>query len=437
MISIRRRLVLMILGALALIFTIIALMNFYFTRSELIELMDGGLKQIAISVSAARYDGRDHVMDDARELEGDEDYLIRVWDKGALVYSSHSRINVPPQQKGYGDVVWRDNHIRYFQHVDKDRIVLVGQSFEERVDLQTDVLIPFKMTIFFLFPVVILVVYQVTGHGLKPLVVLSKKVSERDAQNLSPIDMTDVPREVLPLVYSLNQLFQRLEASLDLQRTFAADAAHELRTPLSAIKINLDLLGRTETEEERRVIEQNLEAGLERSIHLAQSLLLLARHEIDALDADMEKLDIAGLTEQIVGNMKAFAADKQQQISFKSTAPQSTQINAQSHNILVMIENLLQNAILYTPTKGHIEVEIAANKTEVTLSIADDGPGIEPEERMRVFDRFYRCQGNKQPGSGLGLSIIKNIVDYYQGKITIEDGIKGKGCRFVVTFPVT
>jgi len=399
--------------------------------------LDGELRQLAISVSPFMYSEDNYEVNNAAHLQEESDFLIQVWKADHLIYSSHPKILIPLLDEGYGNVLWQGEDLRYYHRVYKDRVIQVAQSTEERRDFEYDIFRNIMLTIVLMFPVIVMLVRVVIGHGLRPLRILSRKVEERDAQNLAPIDINDAPKEVLPVIQSLNQLLKRLENSLILQRQFTADAAHELRTPLSAIKLNLDMLCRAENENERKAIESSLEDGVDRAINLAQSLLLLARHETDALSVDMEQVDMVAITGQVIENLKVLAGDKGQQVSYKKPEGKKVYINAQHHNISVMVENLFQNSILYTPANGHIEVEVAVSKTNVVLLIADDGPGIKPEERSRVFDRFYRCQGTKQQGSGLGLSIIKNIVEYYQGTIVIEDGLGGKGSSFVVTFPVS
>lgn len=437
MISIHKRLTAMILGTLFFCLLTIAVFNFFYVHEEASEILDGELRQLAISVAPFQYGSQSYEKDDAEHLAEESDFLIQVWQGRQIVYSSHPNIAVPLLDPGYGHFGWKGEELRYFHYNYQDRAVQVALSLSEREESEYDVFRNTMLTIVLMFPISVLLVRWVVGHGLRPLVTLSHSVEERDARNLNPIDINDAPDEVLPVIQSLNQLLGRLEASLTLQRQFTADAAHELRTPLSAIKLNLDMLQRADTEEERKGVEQGLTASVSRAIHLVQSLLLLARHETDALAVEMEAVDVVSITKQVVANLSAFAADKEQRVNLNFATDSEIIIAAQEHNIFVLIENLLHNAILYTPQKGNIEMGAEVGTSGVVFTIQDDGPGIEPADRLRVFDRFYRGLGTKQQGSGLGLSIVRNIVGYYQGSIVIEDGTNGKGCKFVITFPIT
>lgn len=437
MISIRSRLVSMILSALLLGVALTSVLTFYYVHEEFSEVMDGSLKQLAISISPHAKNLNNLDVSDKTSLEEEDDFLIQVWENDELIYTSHPKIKIPLQADGFGKFFLGEEGLRYFQKTDDSRTIQIAHSLNERQEMEHDVRYMFIVPILLLLPVMVWIVYIVIGHGLKPLLVISHHMKERSAHNLSPIDIENIPQEIFPLIQSLNQLLRRLEDSVSLQRQFTADAAHELRTPLTAIKLQLDMLKRVENDEEREEVETNLKTGVDRTIDLVQSLLMLARHETDALAVGMEQINLVSVCKKIVKDLEPLAIDKSQNIHFENKADQVVKIDAQLHNISVMIENLLQNAILYTQSNGRIEVELNTDKKNAILSVADNGPGIKPEERLRVFDRFYRGQGTKKQGSGLGLSIIKNIVEYYHGSIAIENGLDGKGCKFIITFPLS
>ncbi|MCG8568468.1 MAG: HAMP domain-containing histidine kinase, partial [Desulfobacterales bacterium] len=223
--------------------------------------------------------------------------------------------------------------------------------------------------------------------------------------------------------------------SLEVQRRFTADAAHELRTPLTAIKLQLEMLQRAETESERAELELNLVAGVDRATKLIESLLMLSRHEVDTLAMETTKVDPGGLVKETLEEIMPIAQERGTQIFFEDRSQIGT-IEVQPRNLSLVIKNLLLNAVLYTHENGSVRIELSSTPGTLVVSVEDNGPGIRPEERHRVFDRFYRCRGTGVDGSGLGLAIVKNIVEYYQGTISIEDGLHGGGCRFVIRLPV-
>ncbi len=398
--------------------------------------MDGSLQQLAISISPHAKELNEIEVSNKTSLEEEEEFLIQVWEDNVLIYTSHPKVVVPLQENGFGKFfISEEEGLRYFQRTDQNRVVQVAHSLNERQEMEHDVQFFFIAPILLFLPVMVLVIYIVTGHGLKPLMVISDRVRERGAHNLSPIDTVNIPQEIFPVIQSLNHLLRRLEESVTLQRKFTADAAHELRTPLTAINLQLDMLKRAETIEEREELEDNLKSGLDRAINLVEGLLMLARYETDAQAMITEDINLVTVTKNIIKDLELLSSEKSQTVTFKHPK-KAVKMTAQLNNIVVMIENLIQNAILYTPESGVIQVEVKRHKKEIILSVADNGFGIKEEERLRVFDRFYRCQGTKQKGSGLGLSIIKNIVEYYHGSISVEGGLDGRGAKFVVKFPV-
>jgi len=436
-ISIRRRLTFMIMGTLSICILLIAVFSFFFVRHETYEVLDGELRQMAISIAPFDQKAENYEASEDDRLLEESDFLIQIWTEDELTYSSHPKIKMPLLSRGYGYFDWKDEELRYFQHHYKGRFIQVAQSLDERQDLEVTVFQNFMFIIVLMLPVILLLIHFFIGRGLRPLLLLSQRVKERDAHNLTAIDITHAPDEILPVIQSLNQLLERLDNSLLLQRQFTADAAHEIRTPLSAIKLNLDMLRRTEDVKERKSIEQSLAAGVNRTIHLAQNLLQLARHESDAHSLKLEPVNVAHIAEQVINDHKVVAAEKNQHIHFARSDGKEPIIDAQSHNVAIMIGSLLENALLYTPAQGKVDVRVYTEDDNIRLSISDNGPGIKADEKERVFDRFYRGQNVQEQGSGLGLSIVKKIVEHYKGQIAIYEGLDGRGSQFVIRFPIS
>lgn len=238
--------------------------------------------------------------------------------------------------------------------------------------------------------------------------------------------------ELASLVNAINSLLARLGESLSAQQRFASDAAHELRTPLTALKLQVQLAQRAKTPEAQDKCFARLNEGINRATRLVQQLLTLARLDPDASKKPMSTIHLDALIASIRDDMAPIAEQKDIIIT-ASASP--AQIDGMEDAIRLMITNLTDNAIRYTPQGGRIELSSSIVNGRSVVRVSDNGPGIAPDERARVFDRFYRALGTKTSGTGLGLAIVKRIVDIHHGTVTIEDGLDGRGTSFVLSFP--
>jgi len=242
------------------------------------------------------------------------------------------------------------------------------------------------------------------------------------------------------LVGSLNDLLQRLQRAIESQGQFVADAAHELRTPLTAIQLQLQVLQRAESQSERDAALQRLSEGIRRSTHLVQQLLTLARQEPGSAAPEKESIDLRELAERVAADFELFARDKT--IDLKLDL-QTAVVPGEAEGLRVMLNNLVENAIRYTPAGGRVSVIVRRGDGESTVEVNDSGHGIPEDQRGRVFDRFYRAGGRDSvgesggdfEGSGLGLAIVKRVVDRHSGRIDLGAGSGGTGLSVVVRLP--
>ena len=284
----------------------------------------------------------------------------------------------------------------------------------------------------FLLPFIAIAVWIVVGSGLAPLERMARSVARRSPTSLKPISTKGLPSELAGLVNAVNHLLARLQESLSAQQRFASDAAHELRTPLTALKLQVQLAQRAKTPEAQAKCFERLNEGINRATRLVQQLLTLARLDPDASKKPMSTIELADLARSVRDELAPIAQQKNITISAKV---ESARIDGMEDAVRLMVTNLTDNAIRYTPEGGRIEIRTRFCDGLSTIEILDNGPGIAPEERQRVFDRFYRALGTKTAGTGLGLAIVKRIVDIHHGTITIEDGLDGRGTCFRLTFP--
>jgi len=268
---------------------------------------------------------------------------------------------------------------------------------------------------------------------LSPLRRISTEVAHREPANLAPLEESGAPAEIAPLVRALNLLLARVEHTLESERRFTADAAHELRTPLAALKIQAQVALRAEQGEQRSLALENLLLGVDRATHLIEQLLTLARLEpAEGMPALMANCDLAVMARQVLAEQASAALDKEIELDLR--APDSVMIQGNTGMLGILLRNLVDNAIRYAPQQGRVSVSLLSGGGRVRLEVQDSGPGIPEQERQRVFDRFYRILGNAAAGSGLGLSIVKRIADLHGASLSLAAGEHGVGLKVSVDF---
>jgi len=284
-----------------------------------------------------------------------------------------------------------------------------------------------------LIPVFGLMIWYAVGRGLRPLFAMSQAVGKRQPDALAPLSERNLPQELQPLAGSLNALLARLDSALGAQRRFTADAAHELRTPLAALKLQLDVARRANDQPARVAAYDDLNAGVDRASHLVDQLLTLARIEPEALATRAVDCDLAAIAKEAIVARDALAAEKH--IDLGLARETSAHVRGDPASLTILLSNLLDNALRYTPEGGKIDVALDSDDGCTVLTVVDTGPGIPAEERERVFDRFFRGADNRELGSGLGLSIVKRIADAHHAAIELSAPEHGSGLIVTVRFP--
>jgi two-component system OmpR family sensor kinase len=317
------------------------------------------------------------------------------------------------------------------------KVIQVAQPMRVRerqaVELALRTLTPFVL----LMPMLVLFIWFAVGHSLEPLRRLTSLVKSRKVTALDPLPAGNLPGEVRPLVGALNDLLERLGAALERERGFLADAAHELRTPLTALHLQMGTLARATNEAERADAMDKLSAGVQRAIRLAEQLLSLARQEPRA-DVVRKRLRFDELAREVVAEMVPLADARK--IDLGISASQPAFVLGESEALRTLVRNLVDNAVRYTPVGGTVDVSVQDSSEPGTsqgaiLRVVDTGPGIPPDERQRVFDRFYRPPGTSPPGSGLGMAIVKAIADTHGASIALGSDPNTHGLTVTVSFP--
>jgi two-component system OmpR family sensor kinase len=431
--SLRRTLLAALLMAMAVATVLGALATYRVARNQLDDVFDYHLRQIAYSLS-----DRTLAAGTPRPSVPGMDFAIQIWDPdGVRLYLSRPDAPLPPTAElGFSTVEGPAGRWRVYATVVEGAVIQVGQPLSVREDLAVAAAIRTLLPLLALLPLMAVAIWTIVGRGLRPLARLARAAAARTPAALDPFPEGGVPEEALPLVRSLNGLLGRLAAALEAQRAFVADAAHELKTPLAALKLQLQLLERAEGGADRAAALADLAAGLDRETRLVQQLLTLARvdPEGNAPSARAE-VGLAELTREAVAEQALLAEARGIDLGAAAVA-EGARVLGEPAALRTLLGNLVDNAIRYTPPGGRVDLSAGdgEGKAGPYLEVSDTGPGVPASERTRVFDRFYRLPGANAPGSGLGLAIVKAIADRHGARVTLGDG-PGGGLTVRVTFP--
>lgn len=278
-------------------------------------------------------------------------------------------------------------------------------------------------------------VWYALKQGLAPLERLRKEVARRPREDLRKIDETRAPAEVRPLIGAVNDLLERLKQMMEAQQRFVADAAHQLRTPFAGLKTQAELALRESDPERKQHALEYVLTSARRGGHLVNQLLALARNEPGGLGADtIAPLDLNALAQECTVRWVPLALEKQIDLGFEGI-PQYAPMRGDAGSLTEMLGNLIDNAIRYTPPGGQVTIGVGYERGGAVLRVEDNGPGIAPEHRERVFERFYRILGSGESGSGLGLAIVAEVVKRHSATIQLDSGHGGVGTLISINFP--
>jgi two-component system, OmpR family, sensor kinase len=363
------------------------------------------------------------------------DFVVQVWTlDGVRIYFSRPHSVLPSATTlGFSTVTTSEGNWRVYGAQATTKVIQVAQPMRVReqqaVDLALKTLRPFAL----LLPVLGFLIWIAVGSALQPLQRLATLVKTRRVDALEPLPNERLPEEVGPLVDALNDLLVRLGIARDRERAFMADAAHELRTPLTALHLQMGTLARAANETERQDAMEQLSAGIQRAIRLVEQMLSLARQEPRA-EPNRVPVQLADIVRDVVAELVPLADAKQIDLGISSSQP--AVVLGDPDALRTLTRNLVDNAVRYTPLGGRVDVSVEGDGQPI-LRVVDNGPGIPPEERSRVLDRFYRRPGTSPPGSGLGMAIVKAIADTHGATLELSSGPNGRGLAVDLRFPKT
>ena len=415
--SIRRRLLAYLSGGLLALWLATALASAAVALHEINEIADSQMSQLARSLMQVPQAAAGSTADlpPAGGAESSNNGFA-IWDKhGTLLLADRYGREIPFQTaSGFHNnrAAWQGSAWRYLYLHDEHsgRTVAVSQRLKERLSTLTNALWVQLTLTFLSLPLLLWLIARGIRRGLTPLDLLAGELAARNAQSLQPVS-EQVPAETLPLVQSLNALLARVAESLAREQRFTADAAHELRSPLAALKVQAEVLAMSSDEAEQQHHLGNIHESIDRANRLTEQLLTLAR--LDPMQAlpDAQPIDWQRTAHQTLQSVNLQAREKRVQLKLECACGFGQVFPPLGNEVLLqlMLRNLLDNAIRYSPPNSHVTLTLAANG----LSVCDEGPGIAAEHLPRIRERFYRLPGQSQQGSGLGLSIVERIADLH------------------------
>jgi two-component system OmpR family sensor kinase len=431
--TIRRRLITGLLCATIVCTAGAGTLLYRFLLDEANELADLQLRQLAVALPDEFAPQLGH----SAPEDPEEQFSIEAWDSAGKLVHSSSLAPYPllPRQnlQGFGYVKFDGMDWRVYGVSRRDRHVQVAQPMKIRNELAAAMALRSGAPLLVFVVLLMMLVLWVARDALRPLNRLAATMSNRSPATLNQLDTHSWPAELKPIVAALNTFMLRIASAMDAQRTFVADAAHELRSPLTALKLQLQLAEREQDDAARAAAMGRVQERLDRSSHLVQQLLDLAAHETGYSGAQLTRVDVEPLLAATVVDFSPLADSRD--IDIGLVPPAEVQLLAHREGVQLMLNNLVDNALRYTQRGGRVDLAAWEEGGEVVLAVSDNGPGIAEAHRERVFERFYRPEGMDVTGCGLGLSIVRNIADHHRARIVLENGSEGRGLAVKICFP--
>ncbi len=359
---------------------------------------------------------------------------FRIWKGGKLVIESDNVDDMPqhPAKMGFSEFKSQGQTWRVFSlYVAEDSVIVEAlENLHNRVILQDNILWDILRSALMMLPILALLLFLGIRYGLTHLRILAQQLAQRTPHDLSHVSAANMPCELQPLVQALNSLLMKLENSLSAEREFIDHAAHELRTPLSTLKLQAQLIEKAFNNQTEKYLVQDLIKSVDRTGRLVGQLLLISR--LSHQEIILGSVNLYQNIHDVIEAYAGYALDKGVAINFDG--PKNLEVMAQAELLQTLLGTILDNSLKYTANEGTVEIKIMPNEKHIILSISDNGPGIPEDERAYIFDRFYRGRSVSEAGSGLGLSIAQHIAELFQARIDLITPVNAQGLCVNITF---
>ncbi|MDE2055783.1 MAG: hypothetical protein KGI88_00945 [Betaproteobacteria bacterium] len=442
--SLQTRLQIWLIGFLLLGACSAAVAIYYKTRHEVAIMQDNSLKQIALALqSSLKWQHDMHqpllINNQEQEEEGNDDedleYVGQIWNQQKqLILSTNTNKHIPFFNiNGYETVLNQNERLRvYGLTVDQYKIEISQPTKARNIVAITTAqraLMPLLMVVPFLSIIIWLLVYFL----FKPVKNISKQLQHREIFSTEAICNVNVPKELKPLIESLNGLLIRLNKAIKQQQQLIGDAAHTLRTPLTALTLQADILQRELIDCDRKELVYPIQEGIERLRHSVDQLLTYAKQDLDNPNIPIQPVALKPLVKSIISEFNSLALSRS--IDLGLTDRTNVFVMGNDSALRALIENLIHNALNYCPSGSQVDLSLTKENQHAIITVTDNGPGIDPSLHERVFDRFYRGPNQDIQGTGLGLAIAKLIVEKHHGQIKLDTNPLGSGLRVTITLP--
>ena len=432
--SLRIRLLLLFGVAIAAAAAVQFATSFRAAMQEANKLFDYHMEQMALALQDSAYQQAEWYKPTKADTSG-FDFVIQIWtDDGVRVYQSRTYRVLPEQGVlGYSNVTLDNGEWRVYGVQKGTRVIQIAQKLEVRRDHAISLAVHALWPVIPVSLLLFAAAWWVVTSAMAPVNRIGRDLANRNADSLAPVSAKGVPQEVSLLVAELNSLLARVTQALQSQQRFVADAAHELRSPLTALKLQVQTLARAKDETARNQGISRLHGGVDRASRLVEQLLALARQDPLSETSERKPMSLTVCIEQAVGDVAPVAVPRNIRLEYGAYA--HVGIVGDAESVRVLVRNLLDNAVRYTPEHGRVRIDLAAAEAVVRISVQDSGPGIPEQDRARIFDRFYRVPGTSPTGSGLGLAIVKAIADRHEATVELGQSEFG-GLAVSVNFPL-
>lgn len=440
----QKRLTLILLTALSLIWVLTTLLVWRDASHETDEILDGHLAQAAallVVQQASDFVDQEQSIKTPLLHQDAPRVMYQVFHEGKLSLRSENapRTAILPlhstAKPSYSNIRFEQNDWRLFatQGAEQDVVVYVAEKQSARAEILHALMRSLTLPMLLALPLLALSIWFAVRYGLNPLRELSQHLQTRQAGNLAQISLTTSQQEIEPVLEALNDLLQKNAKLLASEQAFTSNAAHELKTPIAAIRMQAQVAAVAEDQQDRQHALSQLQVACDRANRTIEQLLTLARIEQTGLALD-EPINFADLVREALSEMAIAAIEKQQQMGFEQQCePCITRGN--STLLKILLRNLIDNAVRYCPARANIALSLTCNEQELHFQIEDDGPGLSETELQKIGERFYRVLGNEASGTGLGWSIIRRIAEVHQTQVAIARAKPEGGLRIELKLP--